>query len=91
MCIGTPVKVLEKHDFIAICEGRNGVEEVNMMLTGPQEEGTWVLNYLGSAREVISEEDADNINKALDGLTAIMEGAVEIDVERYFPDIHVTK
>ncbi|WP_417820926.1 HypC/HybG/HupF family hydrogenase formation chaperone [Terasakiella sp.] len=87
MCIGTPVKVIENRDFVALCEGRNGTEEVNMMLVGPQTEGTWVLNFLGSAREVISEQDAENINKALDGLTAIMDGADKIDVDMYFPDI----
>jgi len=87
MCIGTPVKVIENRDFVALCEGRNGIEEVNMMLVGPQTEGTWVLNFLGSAREVISEQDAENIDKALDGLTAIMDGADKIDVDRYFPDL----
>ncbi len=91
MCIGTPVKVIENRDFVALCEGRNGTEEVNMMLVGPQTEGTWVLNFLGSAREVISEQDAENINKALDGLTAIMDGADKIDVDMYFPGISVKK
>ncbi len=89
MCIGTPVKVIENRDLMAVCEGRNGVVEVNMMLIGPQEEGTWVLNFLGSAREVITEEDAQNIDSALDGLTAIMNGAAEIDVDTYFPGISI--
>lgn len=79
--------MIENRDFIALCEGRNGVEEVNMMLVGVQEEGTWVLNYLGSAREVISEDDAQKIDKALDGLAKIMNGAEEIDVDAYFPDM----
>lgn len=79
--------MIENRDFIAVCEGRNGVEEVNMMLVGAQEEGTWVLNYLGSAREVISEDDAQKIDKALDGLAEIMNGAEEIDVDAYFPDM----
>ena len=91
MCIGTPVKVIENRDFTAVCEGRNGVEEVNMMLVGPQEEGTWVVNFLGSAREVITEEDAVQINSALDGLAAVMNGAEEIDVDAYFPDISLDK
>lgn len=91
MCIGTPVKVIENRDLMAVCEGRNGIVEVNMMLIGPQEEGTWVLNFLGSAREVITEEDAQNIDSALDGLTAIMNGAAEIDVDMYFPDISIDK
>ena len=61
-----------------------------MMLIGPQPVGTWVLNFLGSARDVISEQDADNINQALDGLTAIMQGDIDIDVDSYFPGLGST-
>lgn len=87
MCIGVPVKIVEMQDFMAICEGRNGRETVNMMLIGPQPEGTWILNYLGSGREVLSADEAEKINSALDGLTAIMNGNEEIDIDKYFPDI----
>lgn len=72
---------------MARCRGRNGEEIVNMMLLGEQPKGTWVLNFLGSAREILSEEDAQNINKALDGLSAIMQGETDIDVDHYFPDL----
>ncbi len=85
MCIGVPVQVVESNDFMALCRGRNGEETVNMMLIGPQPVGTWVLNFLGSAREVLSEEDAAKIDKALDGLAAVMEG--ETDIDRYFPGL----
>lgn len=87
MCVGTPVQVIEPGEFMARCHGRNGVEMVNMMLIGPQPEGAWILSFLGSAREVLSEQDAANINKALDGLTAIMQGETDIDVDSYFPDL----
>lgn len=87
MCVGVPVQIIQSNDFMARCHGRNGEEQVNMMLLGPQPEGTWVLNFLGSAREVLSEEDALNINKALDGLTAIMQGENSIDVDHYFPGL----
>lgn len=87
MCIGTPVQVIENRGFTALCTGRNGEVEVNMMLIGPQEEGTWVLNFLGSAREVITEEDASQIDSALDALTAVMNGEDDIDVDAYFPNI----
>ena len=69
------------------CRGRNGEEQVNMMLTGPQPEGTWVLNFLGSAREVISAGDAAKIDQALDGLQAIMQGEQDIDIDSYFPGL----
>lgn len=87
MCIGVPVQIIEAGEFIAHARGRNGDEQVNMMLIGSQPVGTWVLNFLGSAREVISEQDAVNINKALDGLSAIMEGDDQIDVDQYFPGL----
>ncbi len=87
MCIGVPVQIIEAEDLMALCRGRNGEERVNMMLIGPQPEGSWVLNFLGSAREVISEDDAININKALDGLTEIMSGAKDVDIDQYFPGL----
>lgn len=89
MCIGVPVQIVETGELMALCRGRNGEERVNMMLIGSQPEGTWVLNFLGSAREVLSEEDAVNINKALDGLTAIMQGETDIDIDSYFPGLEV--
>lgn len=85
MCIGIPVQVIEDRDFTALCRGRNGDEIVNMMLTGAQPAGTWVLNFLGSAREVLSAEDAALINSALDGLAAAMNG--ETDLDMYFPHL----
>ena len=83
------MQIIETGEFMALCRGRNGDEQVNMMLIGPQPEGAWVLNFLGSAREVLSEENARNINKALDGLTAIMQGETNIDVDSYFPGLEV--
>ncbi|HEB87555.1 MAG TPA: HypC/HybG/HupF family hydrogenase formation chaperone [Gammaproteobacteria bacterium] len=87
MCVGVPVQVIESAECMARCYGRNGEEQVNMMLIGAQPVGTWLLNFLGSAREVISEQDAININKALDGLTAIMQGDTGINVDDYFPGL----
>lgn len=87
MCIGVPVQIVEAGEIVALCRGRNGDEQVNMMLIGPQPVGTWVLNFLGSAREVITQQDAMNINKALDGLTAIMQGEENIDIGSYFPGL----
>ena len=87
MCVGIPAQIIEAGDFVARCRTRNGEERINMMLTGPQPAGTWLLTFLGSAREVISEEDARNIDKALDGLSAIMSEDADIDVAHYFPGL----
>jgi hydrogenase expression/formation protein HypC len=51
MCIGIPAQVIEAGEFIARCRTRNGEEQINMMLLGPQPAGTWLLTFLGSARK----------------------------------------
>jgi len=81
------MQVVVPGDFIASCRGRNGEEQVNMALVGPQPTGTWVLSFLGSAREILTEENARNINKALDAIEEIMTGTENIDVDQYFPDL----
>ncbi|MET0012349.1 MAG: HypC/HybG/HupF family hydrogenase formation chaperone [Sedimenticola sp.] len=87
MCIGAPVQVIEPRGFTALCRGRNGEEEINLMLIGPQPEGAWLLNFLGSAREVLSEDDANKINSALDALSLVMSGEESLDIDAYFPDL----
>jgi len=89
MCVGVPVQIIEMRDLTALCRGRNGDEVVNMMLLGNLPEGTWILNFLGSGREVLSADEAEKINSALDGLTAIMNGDENVDIDKYFPDIGV--
>lgn len=85
MCIGTPVQVIQSSEVMAVCRGRNGIEDVNMLLIGQQPVGTWVINFLGWAREVIDQQQARDIDLALDGLQQIMDGADAIDVSHHFP------
>jgi len=91
MCIGVPVQVIEDNGIVAKCKGRNGEVQVNMMLVGPQPVGTWLLNFLGSAREVVTKEEADKIERAFDALNEVMNGQENIDVEKYFPDLQTDK
>ena len=69
-----------------LCRGRSGEIEVNTLLIGPQPAGTWVLNFLGAAREVISAEDAKRIQDALAAVEAIARGEA-VDVDAHFPDL----
>jgi hydrogenase expression/formation protein HypC len=87
MCIAIPMQVVRSGPVTALCRGRNGDEEINMLLVGEQPVGTWVLNFLGWAREVISEAHARDVDLALDGLQQIMDGAESIDVDRHFPGL----
>ena len=90
MCVATPVQVMQSHEVMAVCRGRNGIEDVNMLLVGKQPAGTWVLSFLGWAREVIDEQQAREIDLALDGLQKIMDGADAIDVAHHFPGLGQT-
>jgi hydrogenase expression/formation protein HypC len=81
------VQVIEAADGTALCRGPNGEERISMLLIGDQPVGTWVLNHLGWAREVVAPEDAANITRALEGINALMNGADSIDVEHHFPGL----
>ncbi|MCK9532254.1 MAG: HypC/HybG/HupF family hydrogenase formation chaperone [Gammaproteobacteria bacterium] len=81
------MQVIESQGFYARCRGRNGEEWVNLMLVGPQPAGTWLLNFLGSAREVMSEEDALHANRAFEALDAVMAGETDLDLDHYFPGL----
>lgn len=87
MCVGTPVQVVRSGEVMALCRGRNGDEDINTLLVGKQPVGTWVLSFLGWAREVIDERQAREINLALDGMQQIMDGAEFIDIAHHFPGL----
>ena len=53
-----------------------------MALVGEQPAGAWVLAVLGTAREVVTGEEAARIAAALHALTLVMQG--ETDVDRFF-------
>jgi len=82
MCIGIPMRVLESGMATALCEGRGERHRLNMMMVGEVPAGSWVLAFVGSAREVLSEEEAARINRALDGLEAALRG--DLELEQYF-------
>jgi len=54
----------------------DGTEEhlIDLALTGPVAPGTWLLTFLGAAREVLPEDQAHKIRTALAGLKSLMQG-----------------
>lgn len=74
MCIGIPAKVLAVENFVAKCETRNGIVSFNTMLVGEVCVGDWLMTFLQDAREIISAEQAQLINSALDSLEKVMSG-----------------
>jgi hydrogenase expression/formation protein HypC len=86
MCIAIPMRVLRMEGHTAVCEGRNGVERLDTLLTGRLQEGQWVLAFLGSVREAIDEERAAQVNGALDVLEAALQGADPARIGEFVAD-----
>jgi hydrogenase expression/formation protein HypC len=74
MCLAIPLQVVRMEGTTALCEGRNGIERMDTMLTGPLEPGQWILGFLGAAREVIDAECAAQVEEALVALESILHG-----------------
>lgn len=87
MCIGIPMKIIEQREYAALCRGRNGERMVATLLIGPQPAGTWILDFLGTAREVLSPQEAGRIDAALDALDALMRGDKRLDMDAHFKDL----
>jgi len=74
MCIGIPMRVERAEPHRAWCEGRHGAGWIDLALVGEQPRGTWLLTFMGAAREVLDEERAARTADALDGLAAALAG-----------------
>ncbi|HLP97429.1 MAG TPA: HypC/HybG/HupF family hydrogenase formation chaperone [Sideroxyarcus sp.] len=72
MCLAIPMRVLESDGVSALCEGRGAVQRINLLMVGDCPPGSWVLSFLGYARQRIGEDDAARMNEALDGLEAAL-------------------
>ena len=86
MCIGVPMQVVESRDLIAICRNdeEQRQEKVDMSLVGAQPEGTWVLVFMGAAREVIAPETLDQVLQARKAMAAALSGE---PVDQFFADL----
>jgi hydrogenase expression/formation protein HypC len=68
------MRVLEHGEVTALCEGRGERQQINMLMVGDCPPGSWVMTFLGAARDVLSEEDAKEINRMLDEIEAVLRG-----------------
>lgn len=75
MCMGIPMQVVSMQGTFALCEANGQTETVDMLLVGDQPKGTWILNFLGAAREVLAPEVALQMQDALQALNLTMLGA----------------
>ena len=85
MCIGIPMQVQESFAGYAICLASGVEHQIDTMLVGEQPVGTWLLTFLNTAREVISAQQAAQINDALSALELVIQG--NSDVDHLFADL----
>lgn len=74
MCVGIPMQVLEPDGTFAWCDGRDGRQRIDLSLVGEQPAGTWLLTFMGAAREVMTAEAARRTDRALDALAGVLAG-----------------
>ncbi len=80
MCIGIPMKVIESFPGYAVCETGDGSRRrIDTLLLGEQPVGTWLLTFLDTAREALSEEHAAQISNALQAVELAMQGDANVD------------
>lgn len=89
MCLGIPMQVLEIDGAFVWCEGRGRRERLNALLLDELLPGDWVYAVLGQAREKLTAQRVTEINLALDGLAAALQGETNLDA--YFPDLTPTR
>lgn len=86
MCIGVPMKIIEVSEFYALCEGMGETKQIDLSLVGVQAVGTWVLTFLGAAREILTDESAAQITNALAALDIAMQGESD-GIDALFDDL----
>ncbi|MEW8208378.1 MAG: HypC/HybG/HupF family hydrogenase formation chaperone [Candidatus Thiodiazotropha taylori] len=79
MCIGIPMQVVSTEGTTALCQGMGESRRVDTLLVGDQPVGSWLLVFLNSAREVLSEQRAEQISPALQALDLALSGESEVD------------
>jgi hydrogenase expression/formation protein HypC len=87
MCIAVPMQVLAGADQVALCRDGSALDRqvaVDLSLVGAQPPGTWLLVFLGAAREVIDEPRARQTLDALAALRAVARGE---PVDHLFADL----
>lgn len=79
------MQVTESLPGAAWCEGMGERRLISTLLIGDQPKGTWLLTFMDSAREVMSEERARQVTDAVSAVHRVMQG--DSDIEHLFADL----
>ncbi|MBB6252120.1 HypC/HybG/HupF family hydrogenase formation chaperone [Nitrospirillum iridis] len=86
MCVGVPMQVVEVGSGHARCRSGAELHDIDTSLVGDVAPGTWLMTFLGAAREVMSAEAAQRSLAALAALEAVMRGE-PADLDAAFADL----
>jgi hydrogenase expression/formation protein HypC len=87
MCIAHPMQVIRSQEGQALCRDAEGREvPIDLSLVGAVADGSWLLCFLGAAREVVPEERALDIQRALGALASALRGDTAA-IDAAFPDL----
>lgn len=84
MCVGIPMKILSIDGIAGHVTNGKHHELIDLSLTPDARVGDWILTFLGAARDIIAEDEADKITAALVGLQSLMQGG---DLGAAFADL----
>lgn len=79
------MQVVECRPGVALCEAGKETHLIDTALVGDVAPGTWLMVFLGAAREVISAEAARQTADALQALRLALSG--ETDLDHLFADL----
>lgn len=74
MCVGIPMQITQVDGLRATAFDGEESHMIDLALTGTQPVGTWLLTFLGAARDVLEPDEALKIKAAVDNLKSIMAG-----------------
>lgn len=75
MCIAIPMRVVSSDGFTALCERRDEQRRVNTLLVGENvAAGTMLSVFAGQALRTMTEEEAEEADRALTALANVMAG-----------------
>ena len=74
MCLGIPLRLIARSGIAGQAEDGDKIAQIDLSLVPDAKPGDWVLTFLGSAREILTEDEALKIRAALQGLSDLMAG-----------------
>ncbi|MFA6220132.1 MAG: HypC/HybG/HupF family hydrogenase formation chaperone [Erythrobacter sp.] len=81
-----PMQVVSTTPGWALCKSGDGLCRIDTALVGELAPGTWVMTFLGAAREVMDERSARRTLDAVTALEAVMRGE-PADLDAAFADL----